>query len=130
MSGYNGNVFKPSNPITRQEAAVMIARIVPAYGYTGNLNSFPDASSTADWAYASMQKVNGKGYIGAYSDGKLHPTASLTRAQTAKIIDDITDRETIVTDTPTVSGGKTLKNTIYSNGVALSNALGCDKDYF
>ena len=44
-----------------------------------------------------MTKMNGKGYIGAYSDNKLHPADPLTRAQTAKILSEILDNEDIVT---------------------------------
>ncbi len=125
VSGYSDNSFKPNSPITREEAAVMISRIVPSYGAGGNLAAFGDYSSISSWAQAGMQKSNGKGYIGAYTDGRLHPKDKLTRAQTAKIICDIMDKETIVTDAPSVkSNGTTLSGKIYSNGVIIHKDLG------
>lgn len=124
VAGYDDSSFKPNNPITREEASVIISRIVPSYGASGNLRSFGDYSSISSWALTAMQKSNGKGYIGAYDDGNIHPQDKLTRAQTAKIIGDITEKETIVTDAPVVkTSGTTLSNKIYSNGVTIHKDL-------
>ena len=124
VSGYDNNSFKPNNPITREEAAVMISRIVPGYGTTGNLRSFGDYESISDWALTGMQKSNGKGYVGAYNDGDLHPKDKLTRAQTVKIICDIIDNETIVSEAPSVkAAGINLTGKIYSNGVIIPKDL-------
>jgi len=124
VAGYENNTFLPNAPITRQEAAVVISRIVPSYGISGNLNSYKDSTNIANWAYTAFQKVNGKKYIGAYNDGNLHPLDNLTRAQTAKIICDILNNERIVTTDPVVqSNNTTLSNTIYSNGVTIHRNL-------
>ena len=88
-AGFNDATFKPNQSITRQEASVMISKVIPTYGYSGKLRTFSDYRSISDWAYTSMSKVNGKGYMTGYSDGKIHPLDSLTRAQAAKIIGDI-----------------------------------------
>lgn len=126
-AGYDDNTFRPNNPITRQEAAVMISRIVPTYGKSGNLKTYSDYRSIADWAYDAMAKVNGKGYVGAYNDGKIHPADQLTRAQTAKIICDILDNETVVTSTPVIEDdGTKLSGKIYSNNVTIDEDLGED----
>lgn len=126
-AGYDDNTFRPNNPISRQEAAVMISRIVPTYGKSGNLRSFSDYRSIADWAFDAMEKVNGKGYIGAYNDGKIHPTDQLTRAQTAKIICDILEKENIITSSPVIDDdGTKLSGRIYVNNVTIDDDLGED----
>ncbi len=126
-AGYDDNTFRPNNPITRQEAAVMISRIVPAYGEDGNLKAYPDNSRIADWAYESMEKINGKGYLGAYNDGRIHPQDQLTRAQTAKIICEILDHETIVEKNTVIDDDNTrLSNKIYANNVTIDEDLGDD----
>ena len=126
-AGYDDNTFRPNNPITRQEAAVMISRIVPTYGEDANLKAYSDYGSISDWAYDAVERVNGKGYIGAYSDGKIHPTDKLTRAQTAKIICDIIEHETIVTSSPVIDDdGTKLSGKIYSNNVTIDEDLGED----
>lgn len=124
-AGYDDNTFRPNNAITRQEAAVMLARIVPAYGESGNLRAFHDYGRIADWAYESLQRINGKGYIGAYGDGRIHPEDRLTRSQTAKIICEIIDRETIVKNNISVDeDGDKLSGKIYSNTVTIDEDLG------
>lgn len=125
-AGYSDGSFKPDSPITRQEAAVMLSRIVSS-GRNGNLNAYSDNKSIADWAYEAMAKVNGKGYIGAYNDGMIHPLDRLTRAQTAKIICEIIDNESIVTGNTTVKDdGTKLSGKIYVNNVTIHKDLGED----
>ena len=125
VDGYGDGVFLPNSPISRQEAAAMIARIVPSYGFSANLNAYTDGSKTADWAKEYMTKIVGKTYLGAYDDGLLHPEDSLTRAQTAKIICNILDNENIVKTFTTIKTDATvIKNTIYANPVTLSKDLG------
>ncbi|WP_027400301.1 S-layer homology domain-containing protein [Anaerovorax odorimutans] len=127
VAGYSSTSFKPNNPISRQEVAVMISRFVPTHGYNGNLRAYSDYMSVSNWAYTAFSKINGKGYLGAYSDGKLHPLDSLTRAQTAKILCDIVDKENIVTSDPVVKkDGTRLSNKIYSNNVTIHKYLDDD----
>lgn len=127
-AGYDDNTFRPDSPISRQEAAVMISRIVPANGKSGNLKTFSDYKSIADWAYDALATVNGKGYIGPYDDGKIHPADQLTRAQTAKIICDVIDSETIVKSGATIGEDETrLSGKIYSNNVTIDDDFGESK---
>ena len=124
VAGYDDGTFLPNKAISRQEAAVMIARIVPSYGTTSNLSVYSDGNRVADWAAEYVRKVVGKGYLGAYDDGLLHPEDSLTRAQTAKIICSILDKETIVKNFTTIKDDETVKkNTLYANTVTLSKDL-------
>lgn len=124
VAGYGDGAFSPNTAISRQEAAVMIARIVPSYGIYANLNVYSDGSKTAEWATEYMKKIVGKTYLGAYDDGLLHPGDSLTRAQTAKIICSILDKETIVKTPTTIKADATIiKNTIYTNELTISKDL-------
>ncbi len=124
VAGYDDGTFMPNKAISRQEASVMIARIIPAYGSTANLSAFKDGYTVADWANPFMKKVVGKGYLGAYDDGLLHPTSSLTRAQTAKIICEILDNENITSSNTTIKSEGTIKDKIYTNNLTLSEDLG------
>jgi hypothetical protein len=85
----------------------MISRVIPTYGNSANLKTYTDYNSVSDWATSAMSKVCGKGYIGAYKDGQLHPLDNITRAQTAKILCDIVDSEAIVSGTTTVKSDGT-----------------------
>lgn len=124
VNGYSGGTFQPNSTISRQEAVVILARVVPTYGKGNSLSKFGDAGKVADWARESFQRIYGKGYIGAYDDAKLHPEDKMTRAQAAKIICDIMSKETIVKTDPSISAtGSTLSGSIYSNGVTLTKSL-------
>lgn len=124
VAGYKNGSFKPNNPINRQEACFMISRIIPTSGSYGQLKTYLDSNLISKWAYLAMSKINGKGYIQGYKDGKIHPLDNLTRAQAAKIISDIIDHEKIVSTNQFVQkDGTVLTGTIYSNNVTVSKDL-------
>lgn len=123
--GYSDNTFRPNNYISRQEAAVMLSRVLPTYKEKGSLKSFKDYKQVAQWATAAMEKMNGRQYMGAYSDGRLHPSDPLTRAQTAKILCDILDNETIETKEKVVDENNAkLTERIYVGDVVIDEDLG------
>ena len=122
-TGYDNNTFKPNNPISRQEAAVMLSKLIPA-GKKKTSGSFPDSKQVADWASDAMTKMIGKAYMGPYDDGLLHPSDSLTRAQTSKILSGILDNEDIVTKRMVIEkDGTKLSDKIYAGGVLISSEL-------
>lgn len=125
VGGYNDGKFKPEDPASRQEAAIMISRFIPVAGTNGSISGFKDASTIANWASEAVGKVAARGYLNGYADGQFHPTDPITRAMLAKILCDISDKEAIVTTPITVSSnGTMLSNKIYSNGVTISSSLG------
>ncbi|WP_312647373.1 S-layer homology domain-containing protein [Aminipila sp.] len=125
VGGYDNNTFRPDNAVSREEAAAMVSRFVPTYGTSGSISSFKDKGSISSWATDAVAKIYGKGYMGAYEDGRYHPQDSLTRGMTAKIICSILDKENIVSSSTTVKDkGTTLSNRIYSNNVTMHSDLG------
>ncbi|MBO4991093.1 MAG: S-layer homology domain-containing protein [Firmicutes bacterium] len=121
-SGYDNGTFKPTASITRQEAAVMLSRVVPTYNTSASLTKFKDASSVASWATDAMSRAVGSGYIGGTGTGtnvKLDPRGKLTRAQAVVIICKLLENETIIKSTTSVSSATTLKDAIYSNGITV-----------
>lgn len=118
--GYDTGDFKPDSYISRQEAAVMLSRIVPAADSSANISAYKDKANVGEWAESSLSRIVGKKYMGAYDDGLLHPLDNLTRAQAAKILVDIADKEKIVKTALTVKDEDTeLSGRIYSNGVTI-----------
>lgn len=123
-SGYSDNTFKPNSPITREEAAVMLSRILPNYKEKANMKAFRDYRLIKDWALNAVEKMVGRTYMGAYSDGKIHPADPLTRAQTAKILCDILDNETIVKHKTIIDEDNTkLIDKIYTGDVVIDEDL-------
>ena len=52
----------------------------------GDLPTFPDANSIADWAEAGMSWANGNQLINGHDDGTLDPGGTTIRAQAASIL--------------------------------------------
>lgn len=120
ISGYSDTEFSPDKNITRQEAAVMLGRIVPSNSSGSTLKAYGDYEAVGSWAVPAMQRMTAKNYIGDYNDGNLHPADNLTRAQAAKIIDDILEHEKIIKNNQRVIlSGVTLKDTIYANRISI-----------
>lgn len=125
ITGYSDTEFAPGKNITRQEAAVMISRIVPSAGENATLKVFGDYEDVAFWAEDACSRIVAKGYIGGYDDGNLHPGDNLTRAQAAKLMTDIIESENIVSRNQTVVlPGVTLKDTIYTNQISVGEDVG------
>lgn len=94
VAGMSTTTFAPDGLITREQMAVLLygytEKYAPAYlGGAASLNSFPDAASVSNWAYAAMSWAVGNGLIsGIASDGAdyLAPSGGATRAQIAAIM--------------------------------------------
>ena len=89
-TGYGDGTFQPGDCITRQEFAQMLYNYAKYKGYDlsaeGDLSTFPDANSIADWAEAAMSWANGNELINGHDDGTLEPDGTATRAQAASIL--------------------------------------------
>ena len=123
VNGYSEGTFCPDNSITRQEAAVILARVIPAAGVSDTLASYTDANEIANWARNSMEKIVGKSYMTG-ADKTLTPTASLTRGQAAKIIVELSQGENIIKNNQTIVKDQiTIKDTIYSNQISVGSQV-------
>ncbi len=123
INGYSDGTFGPDNTITRQEAAVILSRIIPTAGAAKSTESFEDAQEIAEWAQTAMEKIVGKGYMTG-ADKKLTPTASLTRGQAAKIIVELSEGEHIIKNNQTIVKDEiTIKDTIYSNQISVGSQV-------
>lgn len=78
-----GDLFKPNEAITRQDAAVILARIANAEGM-GETN-FSDNDKIADYARGAVSYLSDKKIING-DNGSFYPERSITRAETAAMI--------------------------------------------
>ena len=122
ITGYEDGTIRPGANISRQEAAVMIAR---AFGLetdgadTSVLNQFNDRGLVGDWAENAVALMASRGYIQG-SDGSFRPADAITRAEIVTIVNnmvavyadgseesysgDYGDKIAIVKDSATFSG--------------------------
>lgn len=87
VDGYAGGLFRPDEPITREQLAVMLWRYAgrPAPSAGAALN-FPDADAAGDYAREALLWAAEEGVLGGYADGRLNPKGAATRAQTARML--------------------------------------------
>ena len=77
VAGYN-NEFRPDDPITRGEAAVILDALM---GYpVAAEQSYPDLPTDAFYTEAVLH-LNHAGAISGYPDGTIHPTSLITRQE-------------------------------------------------
>lgn len=77
--------FYPKATISRQEALTMLGRLLEL-GYAAPSWNFTDSDAIASWARDHINTLCSIGAISAYSDGGIHPTDPITRAQVASVL--------------------------------------------
>ncbi len=87
LTGYGDGTMRPTAPVTRQEAAVMLCRVfgIEAAGGTA---SFEDWDQVAAWAAGSVKALADKGVVQGYK-GRFEPTQAVTRAQALAMLDKL-----------------------------------------
>ncbi|MCL2842865.1 MAG: CotH kinase family protein [Oscillospiraceae bacterium] len=83
--------FRPNSPITRQELAMMIARIDGIAEEAGAM-SFGDAADIAGWARAAVYTVYRDDLMQGDNRGNFRPSANITRAEVATVMNRILGR--------------------------------------
>lgn len=85
ISGYDQNSFGPDNRMTREQAAVIIARAAKLKA-GGQVLSFNDAKQVSPWALSGVTAVVGNSYMSGYPDNSFRPQGFTSRAEAAVII--------------------------------------------
>lgn len=121
ISGYADKTIRPENFITRQEAAVIIAKIKELGSNASAVSVFKDANSIANWSKGDVGAVVNAKLMSGYPDGYFRPLNNITRAEAAtvvgKAIDYISEKEevAITEDEPKeASGSHSSKKTIFT----------------
>lgn len=79
---------RPGDTITRQEAMVMMARVLELTGRSQGVSAFRDAGQVADWAKGAVGAMAHAGYVQG-SGGNIMPTNPITRAEVAVMLDNM-----------------------------------------
>jgi len=83
MQGIGGGRAAPSNDLTREQAAVMLARLAEAFGQPlpDNSASFSDMSSVSDWAVTAVGRVQAADIMLGVGGNTFDPQGQYTREQ-------------------------------------------------
>lgn len=85
----NDGKFNPDDRITRQDASVILYRLVSkAKTLTGD-KTFTDDSAIADYAKEAVSALATANIISGMTDGSFAPASDLTRAQAAKLLSGV-----------------------------------------
>ncbi len=135
QAGYmqgSGGKAEPDRGSTRQEGAVMIAKLLGLdLSAAADLKRYHDGWQAASWSAKSLSALSVKGIFKGDTSGNLRPKDTLTRAQAITIIDAALteNREAVVFDKPGEYGmtdeARVIKGdvVIASDGVILVNTI-------
>lgn len=90
IAGFADGTFRPNDKISKQEAAIIISRLM---GLKTDINpelisSFKDSNNLKDWSIGSISAAVLAGYMSAEKDGSFLPNKKLTRAEAIVALDN------------------------------------------
>ena len=90
MSGTSSDTMSPEASVTREQAFVILARILKLSAAESEsdkiLASYKDAGSVAPWAKNSVAALVKAGYVSGDNNGNINPRKSLTRAEGVTVL--------------------------------------------
>lgn len=88
IMGMGDGTVQPGASITRQETAVMFARVLNLDTQSAPAAGFLDQASIPDWAVGAVNAMAAAGYMQG-SNGLFRPADTITRAEVVTILDNI-----------------------------------------
>jgi hypothetical protein len=85
ITGYEDGTFRPEAQVSRQEAAVMVARLLNL-GAAASTTTFSDAAAFPAWSSGHIGAVVAKGVMSGYPDGTFQPNKALSRAEAVVLL--------------------------------------------
>ena len=90
IHGFDDGTFRPSEPITREQMAVMIDRAMAHAGFApesdGTAQAFEDEADIAPWARDAVRRLIGASIIRGVTETQFGPREYATRAQSAVLL--------------------------------------------
>jgi hypothetical protein len=103
ISGVGNNIFKPADPITREQAMFMIERAMKITGlnaefldFTTILETFKDSNQVSEWARKSVAACVKKGIVYGKNGQLLSPKDQITRAEVAVILQKLLQESNLI----------------------------------
>lgn len=81
--------IRPNDTISREEAALVVSRVLDLDTENVPDSGFADDSAISDWAEPAVEAMAAAGYVNGYDDGTFRPQGKITRAEVVKIMDNV-----------------------------------------
>lgn len=86
IAGYDDGSMQPNNPVTREQAAVILAKVLALDTSAYKLLPFTDTDTIGAWSLNSVSALFDAKMISGYLDGTFKPTNPINRAEAAVLI--------------------------------------------
>jgi hypothetical protein len=130
--------MRPNSPISRQEAVVIISRLLKMDTSGISSTAFRDEAGFAVWSRSSIGAVVNSGYMKGYPDGYFRPENNITRAEAVTALSKVAGTlyraagtygpETgtaVLTGNVTITASDvTLRNTVIEGNLYLTEGIG------
>lgn len=122
IQGTSSTTFSPSDSITREQATVILARILMMQAQVGENVDFNDSRDMNDWSRGLIATAADYGLIDGYSDGSFRPQNPITRGEASILL--VRAVGTPILEPGEYRIGNTWGNvTISSSGVTLRDTV-------
>ncbi|MFC5471574.1 S-layer homology domain-containing protein [Cohnella suwonensis] len=81
VNGYADGTFRAGKPVSREEAAVMLAKLAKLDTTQGNASEYTDSVAIAPWSRGAVGAMSVNRIMNGFPDGTFKPRALITRAQ-------------------------------------------------
>lgn len=86
VTGYEDNTVRPHEPLRRQEAAVILARLLNFNPVAASPARFRDGAQIPHWSKGAVDALAAQGYMVGYADASFRPRHLLTRAEMVLVL--------------------------------------------
>lgn len=117
----SGGLFRPNQPVTRAEAAAMLARAAGLAANEERADAFADAASIPAWAKGSVGAAAEAGYMTGYPNGAFGALDPITRAEAVVTLDRVrrSAQKTVIEQ-----AGTTLENETIPGDLVIAESVG------
>lgn len=88
VKGYPDGTFRPNDPVTREQVAVILNNLYKFEETTLSFN-IEDYDEISSWAAEAVEKIVGNGFMSGYPDGTFRGANPITRAEAVLVLNKI-----------------------------------------
>lgn len=92
VKGYDGNIFKPQNQITRYEAIAIVSNFVRSDNYNSIQLPYEDANTMPLWVNSAVRNLYAADIIKEYDGNKISGNETVTRSELIRMLAKVMEK--------------------------------------